>query len=269
MAQFRIANVAAVLGRNATKVATGLALCALVGWLAASSSNPWRNFTNVQLGDPEVGALRTDIVAAVRAVQPSIKVNVNSRWERGAVNVYVLANAGSKLPGWGAGGASYQPRHDVVLIDKHVAWPYVTEPSYAAARTASSPERSASARLWLQFIVLHEIGHRTLHRNVSPTTIVDQQMKRRFEDEADTFAFEHLASLVGQTESRFRREGLFSQGRIARLPEPDRSAAIIASLIQEFSVNLLFSNAAVSTYHSDVAHRAFADDSNLAYMTCS
>jgi hypothetical protein len=262
--QLRAVDVDTALRRYGTKTAAGLVLSALVVWLAVDSSNPWKNPSHLKtvtarVDESEVVALHDDVAAAIRAVHASAKVNLNGRWDRNSINVYLLESTDSALPGWGAGGASYHPRHDVLLIDKHVAWPYVTGPSYAAAATVASQERSASDRLWLQFVLLHELGHRTLHRHVKPTAIADELMKRRLEDEADAFAFKHLANLVGEAPPSRERVGLFSRSRIARLPEADRSAAIIASLIEEFSVSLLFSNAAVSTYYSDTAHKAFVE----------
>jgi len=111
--------------------------------------------------------------------------------------------------------------------------------------------------------LLHELGHRTLHRNINPPALFDQQARRQYEDEADAFAFKHIARLLTEPEDRREaisvRTGLFNRRNIDNLPEPDRSAAIVASLIQEFSVNLLFSNAAVSTFDSGVAHKAFVE----------
>jgi hypothetical protein len=111
--------------------------------------------------------------------------------------------------------------------------------------------------------LLHEFGHRTLHRNVDPTTLFDQQARRRYEDEADAFAFDHLARLLTAPNDMFgsasMRTGLLNRRNVDRLPESDRNAAIVASLIQEFSVNLLFSNTAVSTFDSEIAHTAFVE----------
>ena len=256
----------ATIRGNMRKIGFGLLVGALLIWLAFSEANPWSSPSYVAsltetMSDNELSDLQKDIGAIRSAVGTSVRINVNRPWQSDALNVYVLAS--DKLLGWSAGGASYWPRHDVMLIDKNAVWPYVTQSLYAATDTLLTRQASNYDGLWRRFIFLHEFGHRTLHRSVDPTTLFDQQARRRYEDEADAFAFDHLARLPttsnGTQGATSVRAGLFNRRYVERLPEPDRKAAIVASLIQEFSVNLLFSNAAVATFDSGIAHKAFVE----------
>src|ERR1700687_1644017 len=261
-----IGGVQAAISGSMTKIGCGLLIGALLIWLAISESNPWSSPSYVasfseKMSDSELGDFQRDIGAIRSAVGISATINVNQPWHSGALNVDVLAS--DKLLGWSAGGASYWPRQDVILIDKNAVWPYVTQSLYAGTNTLLTRQASNYDGLWRRVILLRALGHRTQHRNVDPTTLFDQQARRRYEDEADAFAFHHLARLLTARDGPYAaistRAGLFNRRNIERLPEPDRNAAIVASLIQEFSVNLLFSNAAVSTFDSGIAHKAFVE----------
>jgi hypothetical protein len=261
-----IGRMQAAISGHMTKIGCGFLIGALLIWLAVSESNPWSSPSYVaslseKMSDSELSVFQRDIGAIRSAVGTSASINVNQPWQSGALNVYVLAS--DKLLGWSSGGASYWPRQDVILIDKNAVWPYVTQSLYAGTNTLLTRQASNYDGLWRRFILLHELGHRTLHRNVDPTTLFDRQARRRYEDEADAFAFDHLARLLTTPNDPYgeitTRAGLFNRRNIERLPEPDRNAAIVASLIQEFSVNLLFSNAAVSTFDSGIAHKAFVE----------
>jgi hypothetical protein len=203
-----IGQVNAVISGSIAKIGSGLLISALLIWLAVSESNPWGNPSYVaslseKMSDGELSDFKRDIDAIRSAVGTSATININQPWQSGALNVYVLASG--KLLGWGAGGASYRPRQDVILIDKNAVWPYVTQSLYAATSTLLTRQASNYDGLWRRFILLHELGHRTLHRNVDPTSLFDQQARRRYEDEADAFAFDHLARLLTTQNGSVRR----------------------------------------------------------------
>jgi hypothetical protein len=244
------------------KLLAALAVTSLLLWLASSEANPWRSerfirSTVYNISPPTEVSLINELLPSIAGIQQVTTLQVNKPWRPDALNVYILDKLTSPMEGWGAGGASYEPTNDVILIDRYVIWPYLTKVGFASANVAhANLDWSSADRLWLQFVFLHELGHRVLHRNVR----LERQRLRQFEDEADLFAFKQMAKLMAQSEgTEYNRPGLLSRRAIARLPEPDRGAAIIASLIQEYSISLLFSNASVSTYSTDAAHRAFVD----------
>jgi hypothetical protein len=118
-----------------TKIGFVFLVGALLIWLAIGESNPWSSPSYVAsltepMSDSELSDFKRDVEAVRSAIGTSVSINVNQPWQSGALNVYVLAS--NKLLGWSAGGASYWPRFDVILIDKNAVWPYVTQSLYAA-----------------------------------------------------------------------------------------------------------------------------------------
>jgi hypothetical protein len=250
------------MGGTVYQIRCGEPLAGLLIWLASSNANPWRSerfirSTVYNISSTDEMGLINQLVPSIAGVHQAKKLQINKPWMPDALNVYILDKPAASIEGWGTGGASYEPNNDVILIDRYVIWPYLTNAGFASVGVAAANSSWSSAdKLWLQFVFLHELGHRVLHRNVK----IERSKLRQFEDEADLFAFKEMAKLVGQSErAEYDRPGLLSRRAIARLPEPDRAAAIIASLIQQYSISLLFSNASVSTYSTNAAHRAFVD----------
>lgn len=236
----------------------GLAIGAcLIGWLVLTGSpSRWAGSRYVQeesrsLNPDESRELLREITGVAAAAGITDTVRLNQPWRSDALNVYIVEHRA----GVSAGDARYFPCQDLILVDAGIVWPSASSVPFAGLSVTESTERSNVARPWFQFALLHELGHQALHAHRCRQPSDD---KAADENEADLFAFEPIVKLIDQEGGRSIDEGgLFHPGRIRQLPEPDRSIATIAAMIQAFSVNLLFSSTEFSTFHEDEAHAAF------------
>ena len=235
----------------------------LILWLWHSDRteiNPWidQNFVNNhirQMPADEFNKLREEIGRVTSAAGIKLPINLNGSYRHNELNIYIVKSATGADTGLAPGDARYVPRGDLLLIDERVVWPSSSKVLFAAIDVSQEENRSSSAKLWFEFALLHELGHRAMHRNIN---LSQGSEFAQAEDEADQFAFRHIAPLIDQTyQETGDADSLFAMGRIRSLPEPDRAIATIASAIQSFSVNLLFSNTKFSSYHFDNAHKAF------------
>jgi hypothetical protein len=141
-----------------------------------------------------------------------------------------------------------------MLIDEGVVWPVSAAVSYGAIDVHAAPAHVRSLKVWLHFALLHELGHRSLHSGI--VFRLRRVSEGAVETEADLFALRALEQLA--TAGEYDEDSQFSVLNVSKdLAGRDRSAAVVASLIQSLSVTLLFGGSQFSPFHADTAHDAF------------
>lgn len=239
------------------------AVCiAVLGWLIwerTIGNNPWRDprfvrKVTVALSDHDQKALEEELQRVAGAAGARSRLRLNAPFKSRALNIYITKSAASDQTGCRPGDARYDARQDVLLVDEGVVWPLAASVGYGSIHVSpTEAHRTQSPKMWLHFALLHELGHRALHGGFLLRSL---RAAHSLEDEADAFAFPALERLA--TEDEYESDTGFAVLRIAsELDETDRSAAEVASLVQQLSVTLLFGGSQFSPFHSDTAHAAF------------
>ncbi|MEO8379839.1 MAG: hypothetical protein ABI779_09275 [Acidobacteriota bacterium] len=240
-----------------------LAFAGLFWWLWESrgARKYWRDaafVTDATVSVPadERVALASELHRIMAAAGVDMPVAVNAPYSGSAINVYITKASKSETTGCRPGDARYEPTSDVVLLDENVVWPLSTTVTYSGVSISgtSRGSRSGMPKIWLHFAFLHELGHRQLHRGLAPR--LRRAPAAVLESEADTFALGALAQLAAKGE--YENDNQLGVIHVSSaLSGADRSAAVIASLIQHLSVSLLFGGSHFSPFHADSAHAAF------------
>jgi hypothetical protein len=201
-------------------------------------------------------ALATELRETMRQGGINAPLAVNAPYSNNAINVYITSASKRALTGCRPGDARYDADSDVLLLDENVVWPLSTSVQYAGVNIAGAGRgpREGMPKIWLHFAFLHELGHRALHRGIRARLRRDPPAV--FEAEADAFALSALEKLAatGTYEHDAQRGVIHVPSTV---PDADRPAAVMASLIQHLSLSLLFGGSHFSPFHADSAHEAF------------
>ncbi len=245
------------------KVLIACAATSVLGWLVWDQlyeNNSWRDAQFIREVALELPAqVHEQLVHELRRVTNSVgselPIRINAPYQQNALNIYITRSSAAHLTGCRPGDARYDASRDIVLIDEGVVWPLATSVGFASihVRPTMGNNRENSPKVWLHFALLHELGHRSLHRSLLARLTAHP---RSLEDEADTFAFSGLERLAADGE--YDSAAAVNVLRVSHeLDGVDRSAAEMAALVQQMSVTLLFGGSHFSPYHSDVSHAAF------------
>lgn len=232
------------------------------------------------LSAKEEAELAAELERLARAGGLLLPVALNRPFTDGALNVFTTSPAAQEVTGNGRGNALYDAVIDAIFLDLDIVRPTRVLPMYGDLQVDEFHPSEPGAWTYLEFLFLHELGHRIRHRGIFRTFDLrfggDDDIQQRWEAEADDFA---LASL----------EALYTRKRIARpsgldsdmldLPyslapgDPHVVSADLASMVHERNLSLLFSGVPYSPFYSDRAHPTFVDrtlglvDRSLARVT--
>ncbi|MER8640198.1 hypothetical protein [Mesorhizobium sp. M1365] len=235
-----------------------LGMAAFLGVVAlwfGGNPNPWSDPEHLAKVDVELDQntradLERELRTLARVAGITAPVALNKPFDPVKLNIHIVRGDLDGRDKLQDGDARYDAGWDVLLLSTRVVRPMVPGLEYANVHLSTDPQESLIAQTWFQFVVLHELGHRTLHRYVAVAKDVAEQ-------QADKFAFEHLAELQVEQAGKGDDPNLFSPQLIAGLPPADRRIAVTASTLTMLSVGLQFSDVAFSTFFSDPAHDAF------------
>jgi hypothetical protein len=168
-----------------------------------------------RINDVKRNALESTIREMVQALELPIEVAVDRPYQTNRLNIYTTSAAAANTTRCGPGNARYDPALDSIFIDEQFfdgkGYRQIYEAS-AYGSVVGFNEDLTFPDIFVRFILLHELGHRQLHRRVSgylPHISEDssEQLRNR-EREADRFAVagmkkfyafdkEHKGGLVG------------------------------------------------------------------------
>jgi hypothetical protein len=253
------------------KIALALAVIGVIAWLALAPSVPQRRFTELEnlyksgrLGSlPAVGLteLRPVIEAVTKAAGINSPLVIQSAPKRGQLHFYITDPQVQWFTRCGVGNAVYDSSLDAVFVDRSL-WDPVELPKIGQAPPFNfEGAHFAFSRTFVEFILLHELGHRQLHR--SKTALYDAFSGRStaYETEADLFAVNALKSgyssgVLGHDEIS---DELTGAGFSSAMPPDQRGAAALLYAATQMTVGLLFSRGAFSSLYSDATHPGFGE----------
>ena len=183
---------------------------------------------------------------------------INETFHGGRLNFYVTRAVEFRRTGCRPGDARYIVGPDIMLLDEGVVRPALVAVGYSSVGLYAAAPDNPAAIQWRRFVILHELGHRALHRSSAKRW---RRSPRALEDEADRFAFDAIGRLAaGPTAATHELDvtSVLVTTAAASVPPEDQALVRMASVIQDLSVTLLFSGAHFSTFHQDTSHLAFA-----------
>lgn len=250
-------------------------LAALLGFLVVESNgqNERRRELDVALKEGTIGGLNAEetyrlsetLRAFAKAVGIKEELTLNSPYRSGTLQVYTTTPAARKITHCGRGNAVYDAELDAIFVDMSVVKPLDSE-----TRSVDDDKRKPNNQListYLHFVLLHEMGHRQLHRSSGgffDSTKGDLQ--RTHEDEADDFAIANLIKIYKQflLKSQAVASGLYggSSGmawlNAEELMDEDfsqnRVTLDIVMALFAMTKELQLSNYPFSPFYSDEAH---------------
>jgi hypothetical protein len=187
------------------RIALGVVVLALIAWLTFErSANSSRIVAlNRALASHVVGRissaqkarLQKTLDEMLEALDVHERAAVDEPYARWRLNVYSTSPAAAAVTACGAGNALYDPLLDAIFIDEQffsdVGYRRIYEQS-SYASLVSFKEDLSFPEVYLRFALLHELGHRQLHRqlkNYRPhVSGGESEALRRLEREADQFA---------------------------------------------------------------------------------
>jgi hypothetical protein len=250
---------------NGRRLALGVLLAAVLLWLWSSRQQLQREWSDPQyvrnhatvLNPQESSRLRSELGALLSAARiERTQLAVNEPLVDGRLNVYVTRTSGFRSTGCRPGDARYIAGPDIMLLDEGLVRPALVAVGYSSVGLYAASAENPAAIQWRRFVILHELGHRALHRSFA---MQRGRSPRALEDEADRFAFDAIGRLSSSSTSDSDVTSVLVTSAAASVPPEDRPLVQMASVIQDLSVTLLFSGAHFSTFYQDTSHLAFAE----------
>jgi hypothetical protein len=258
----------------AAKGALGFGVAALIAWLAISSSPSDARYAELR------GLVRSGVIGHAsedeaelfgKAVRQSLlsagitePVVINGQPIRGQLHFYLTDPASAGFTRCGAGNAVYDADLDVIFVDRGLFSPSELGVVGKALHWEQwAPKRFAFTQTFIALTLLHELGHRTLHRHTRG--IFDARggaAGRNRELEADRFAANMLrdAYIGGRVTSDSRVLAELAQAGVGTDLDPgQRLVASVLYAASQMSVGLLFSRGSYSSLYSDDSHPTFGE----------
>ena len=206
---------------------SGIVLVALVLWLwhsGGNHQNPWRDEDFVRsvlrpMPKDAQSELLSELAPLLRVAGVEGDVALNGPYDPSKLNLYIVKHGSEPRLSVKRGDARYFPDPDVVVIEESMVWPLFSEIAFASLRTVPNERRTTVAKLWFHFVVLHELGHRALHRSVDISNAAPETLAS-LEREADGFAFTKLAKLILDRNIELNDERVLFSVRAVEALEP-------------------------------------------------
>jgi len=187
----------------------GLLVLGLVAWLVFDSSPRDRRIQQVnralknhvlgKLSAAQKKHLESTASEMIQALGIAVRVAVDEPYQTGRLNIYTTSPYAMSTTHCGAGNALYDPMLDAIFIDEQ----FFADEGYRNIYEASGYGAVVSFKddlvfpdIFVRFIILHELGHRQLHRNIQlyrpHVSGAPPNLVRRYETEADRFAVQGM-----------------------------------------------------------------------------
>jgi hypothetical protein len=197
-----------LIRRYRTRVLLALICAAGLVWLLYDTAPPKARHTALNealrkgtignLTPEEYEALRRQLEWLVRAAGITDEIALNQPFQAGRLNIYTTTPAAYNVTYCATRNALYDAQLDAVFIDESIFKPddYQSLLEASPYATLLSLNELPFQRVYLRFIILHELGHRQLHRYggrvIDFVRPEDDSRLLRFEAEADQFAIYKL-----------------------------------------------------------------------------
>lgn len=218
----------------------------------------------VQLTPKERADLERRLARLVAGIH--LKLALNEPFQKDHFNVFITLPTTVGLTGCGQGNAVYNSQLDCIFMDRAIAFPTRVQSTFAASMIMGDQGSDAASRTYFDYVVLHELGHRTLHahlRKSFDSGAVQDSIARRIEAEADSYAIFQLNNLDSSQKSQSqpleRTLGRFKEPTDAAQQPEDITGSRLGEMAYELSRSMLFAEVPYSPFTSDYGHPAFVN----------
>ena len=260
--------------QSARKAALGLFFVSCILFLIFGS-NRGKNRTQTigdQIRSGNIGQLSAErriylaevIKQVMLAANISPQVSINSGTELDGLHVYTVSSNVESLTGCGRGNAIYDASLDAIFIDENLVNPqdFLSLGEETDHSNSITVNDLISQKTYLIFILLHELGHRALHRNLQATFDTTKSASRARELEADEYAVTILERTLQQPNSLnsmlAAEKGPFRDAFSLATPR-ERAWLTIAQMVDQMSLQLMFSSTPISSLYQDFSHPSMID----------
>ncbi|QHW01031.1 hypothetical protein [Spirosoma endbachense] len=253
------------------RIVGGGAIAILLGWLAVAPRFESRFITLkkfVTTGD--IGRLTSEenvlfqelVLRAVQAANIKDSIVINGLPTETSLHFYLTDSRSQKFTGCFTGNAVYDPELDAVFIDRSLFRPKELDSFGGVSIFPFWRNRDfAFTQTFLTLILLHELGHRTLHRSLSP--FFDGNLfsnSRDKELEADVYSLEAFKKGYSQglfSDSDILGEFSGATGIKDKLNSDEALSAALLFSASQMSTTLLFTRGSTSSLYEDESHPSF------------
>jgi hypothetical protein len=251
----------------------GAAACAgLFIWLLRDSSSGNRRSLAIDsaLKKGTIGSLSPERLGWFTSVANSIAtasgitapIAINQPWRRGSLNIYTTTPPASSISHCDRGNAVYDRELDAIFVDTALfdTSDFQTFLSSTAYANVVSLSDLPFLRTYLQFLILHEVGHRQLHMSIGIIFDSGRPAAAAREREADDFAFEKLTAAYetgpGGASAGKAGADLFDLNLADLIPR-DKVSADLAAMAVGMNLSFLFITNPFAPFYQDEAHPTF------------
>jgi hypothetical protein len=269
---------------SVAKWVCGIGALALLIWLALDSSPRQRRLDELSralrqhtIGTlPEVQSRTLEATLAGISAALGLKTSValNQPFRDGSLNVYTTTPSLVETTHCPYGNVIYDAELDAIFIDQSILDDSDYRSLYQAAGESSilSFGELPFLDVYVRFVLLHELGHRALHRNIGLQTpggvhALARERRREIEAEADEYALRGLQALYRWDAAHGHQLvgaplndtiGL-SEFFGPKISDEDRVWVDLTGMLWAMSVMNLFISTPYSPYFTDEAHPTYLD----------
>jgi hypothetical protein len=256
------------------KIGLGVIVLAFIVWLALTPLGRDQRFALLQdlfrsqqlgrLSPEETQTFQTLVTEAISSAGIVSPVVLNSDPKQGALHFFVSDPTVLWFTHCKEGNAIYDAELDVVFVDRSLfQQTELTKLGHAIQLEKFFPQEFAFSRTFLSLILLHELGHRQLHR--TGLKVFDNEWNssgRDKEIEADDFAVQSLERAYAERRltidsavlAEIQEAGI---GNTLTLEQQFVAALLYAT--SQMSVGLLFSRGSFSSFSEDPNHPSYGE----------
>jgi hypothetical protein len=197
--------------------------------------------------------------------------------DQGGLQVFTTSPAAEHVRFCGKGNAVYDSMLDAVFIDEQIVYPtdwkqlLATPDGGWGLDIPLTLDDAPWLHVYLRFVILHELGHRQLHRHVASVFDLgpnnDQAAQRRRETDADDFAIARMRTaykVAGQYGIRPVEEytgNTINFEVTDHTPIADQVQASLVEMAQDITQGRLVLPSTTSPLRDDFAHPSYLDRS--------
>jgi len=209
--------------------------------------------------------LQNVLAAIAHELKLNLPVVLNATDHPDALHVYTTSPDSEALTGCGRGNAVYDATEDAIFIDESLVNPvdFVNLGEETQHSNTLTPDDITPLKTYLIFLLLHELGHRTLHRHARASFDVGRSIDRRRELEADQFAVSALAvsfrNQSGLTASILAKGSAYGVSTPEDTSVSDHAWLALVEMAHFISVSTMFSATPIAAIYQDAAHPSYLD----------
>jgi hypothetical protein len=251
----------------------GFACLVLLTWLALQTSPTLHRRTDINklLDEGKIGQLTSgqadwlqgtvEWMASAAGVREPVVLN--ARFQPGRLHVFTTTPDSRAITHCDLGNAVYDAQLDAVFLDRSLfdSREFETFLSSTAYGSLTSVNDLPFVQTYVRFLLLHELGHRALHRNRGGVFDFGSANRANQEREADAFALAHLEAAYALPQALTNKVGSAGADLLDldfnRLSAPERTLADLAGMATGMNLSLLFISNPYAPFYQDSAHATF------------